>query len=176
MNYQTTLHPQIHTLLYVSAHATELLTDTHFTTWPPLHVVKHCYMESHFEILEKHEIHILHPISLPVSKCSSPANLWINSQTQWLQREGNLGFGYIKIISLPKLCIKNIGHPAGSRAVEHCTFLPGPLIGKQYCVIRMQVCSFAWLCDFHLQYRMCGKILRNHLKCYSSVNCGYIIV
>lgn len=58
----------------------------------PLHVVKHCYMKSRFEILEKREIYILHPISSPVSKFSSHADLWINSQTQWLQRNGNLGF------------------------------------------------------------------------------------
>ena len=32
MNYQTTLCPQIRILHYLSAHATELLTDTHFTT------------------------------------------------------------------------------------------------------------------------------------------------
>lgn len=63
-----------------------------FYNLTPLHVVKHCYMKSCFKILEKREIYILHPISSPVSKFSCHANLWINSQTQWLQRKGNLGF------------------------------------------------------------------------------------
>lgn len=66
MNYQTTLCPQVHALYYVSAHATE---------FDPLHVVKHCYMKSRFEILEKREIYILHPISSPVSKFSSHDDL-----------------------------------------------------------------------------------------------------
>ena len=60
--------------------------------------------------------------------------------------------------------INNIGHHACSRAKDHCTSLPGPLIEKQYCVLRMCACLFTRLHDFYVQCRMPSAILRNNLN------------
>ena len=68
------------------------------------------------------------------------------------------------IICTPKLHYKNIGHGACSQVKDHHTSLTGPFIGKQYGVLRMCACLFAWLLDFYVQYRMRSAILRNHPK------------
>ena len=70
-----------------------------------------------------------------------------------------------RMIFTPKLCIKNIGHRACSRAKDHHTSLPGPLIEKQYRFLGMRACLLAWFpLIFFAQYRIRNAILRNHLN------------
>ena len=70
-----------------------------------------------------------------------------------------------RMIFTPKLCIKNIGHRACSRAKDHRTSLAGPLIEKQYRFLGMRACLLAWFpLIFFAQYRIRNAILRNHLN------------
>ena len=53
---------------------------------------------------------------------------------------------------------------ARSRAEDHHTSLPRPLIEKQYRVLGKHARLLAWLGDFYAQQRMRRAILRNHLN------------
>ena len=59
--------------------------------------------------------------------------------------------------------MKNIGHRARSRDEDQRSSLPRQSIEKQYRVLGMRACLFAWLHNFYAQYMIHNAILSNHL-------------